>query len=165
MKALLCTLATLALALAWTAAAEDVVFGKDFTVVGEPLGEKFDPATATKKPILLFWGSAKCPRCAAEAKDFARYSRSAAKKGVQVIAVQSEDATATEVEDFIEDNRIQAAFYPNYKRLRYLTKNPELEAVFDGIPMFIIIEPGGKVTGWHKTMKDAKKALKPLEQK
>ena len=90
-----------------SAIAEDIHFGKDFSLKGEPAGESVDLESLKGKPFVMYWGSLKCGRCVAVVDDLGRLAKNLERKGVPVIAVQSEGATREEVEAYMKKNRLK----------------------------------------------------------
>ncbi len=144
------------------ARAEDIFWGKDLTLKGEPLGEALDLATLEGKPFIIYWGCINCGRCAVQVDDFARMARNLEKKGVPVIAVQSTDVSDEAVNAHIKKHRLKVPYYPTNNRVSLLTSNPGLHPLFHGIPRYIIFNEDGKMAGYYGNATNARRAVEKM---
>ncbi len=142
--------------------AEDIFWGKDLTLNGEPLGEALDLASLEGKHFIIYWGCINCGRCAVQVDDFARMAKSLEKKGVPVIAVQSTDVSDEAVNAHIKKHRLKVPYYPTNKRVSLMTSNPGLHPLFRGIPRYIIFDGDGKMAGYYGNAANARKAVEKM---
>jgi peroxiredoxin len=147
------------------ARAEDIYWGKDFTLKGESVGEPLDLATLKGKPFILYWGCINCGRCEVQVEDFGRMTKSLQKKGVPVIAVQSTDVSEAAVKAHIKEHRLKVPYYPTNHRVALMNSKPELMQLFRGIPRYIVIAADGKVAGFYGDTGEAKRAAEKLLKK
>lgn len=140
----------------------NVQIGKDIFLRGEPVANSDLLTDVKDKPVVVYWGSFKCPRCTSQKKDLARLAKSGQRKGYAVICVQSEMMEQEELTDAVKKSRIKAPFY---FATNFNVRDENLSGkVRSGIPKFSVFDAEGKFVESFSQANEARRAADKLSR-